>query len=68
MAPSLADLEELWRKVYEHYIGGTSMQLRTTDFWITRVYAYGIGMYEPPVVVAPAPPSKPQKRKARSVA
>lgn len=53
--PSVSDLEELWRRIFPYYFGGTSTPPTELDAWIARAYAFGVGHVERP---APANPQR----------
>ena len=46
--PSVGDLEELWRRIFPYYFGGTSTPPTTLDAWIGRAWAFGVGHVERP--------------------
>lgn len=45
-APTVSDLEALWRRIFPFYVGGTNAPPNAIDVWITRAYAFGTGDVE----------------------
>ncbi|MBN9163467.1 MAG: hypothetical protein BGO98_31690 [Myxococcales bacterium 68-20] len=53
--PSVAELEGLWKRIFPHYIGGTSAPPIALDVWIARAYAFGVAHVERPALVDVGP-------------
>jgi hypothetical protein len=51
-APSAADLEELWGRLFPYYFGGTSAAPGPVNAWISRAYAFGVAHVERPAAPA----------------
>jgi len=64
--PSVDDFDELWRRIFPHYIGGTSTPPTQLDAWISRAYAFGVGHVERPARAKPKRAKAPKKSGPRA--